>query len=45
MTQLEGVVASAVYAAVSTLILGFVINKTMGLKVSESEEKIWLDKT
>jgi Amt family ammonium transporter len=45
MIQLEGVVASAVYAAVCTLIIGFVINKTMGLKVSESEENIGLDKT
>ena len=45
ITQLEGVVASAVYAAVGTLILGFVINKTMGLKVSESEENIGLDQT
>ena len=45
VTQLEGVVASAVYASVCTLILGFVINKTMGLKVSESEENIGLDQT
>ncbi len=45
LTQLEGVVASAVYASVCTLILGFVINKTMGLKVSESEENIGLDQT
>ncbi len=43
--QLEGVVASAVYASVCTLIIGFVINKTMGLKVSESEENIGLDQT
>ena len=43
--QLEGIVASAVYAAVGTLISGFVINKTMGLKVSESEENIGLDQT
>jgi Amt family ammonium transporter len=45
VTQLEGVVASAVYASVCTLIIGFVINKTMGLKVSESEENIGLDQT
>jgi Amt family ammonium transporter len=45
LTQLEGVVASAVYASVCTLIIGFVINKTMGLKVSESEENIGLDQT
>ncbi len=43
--QLEGVVATAVYASVCTLILGYVINKTMGLKVSESEENIGLDQT
>ena len=45
MIQLEGVAASAIYAAVCTLIIGFVINKTMGLKVSESEENIGLDRT
>jgi len=45
VTQLEGVVASAVYASVCTLIIGFIINKTMGLKVSESEENIGLDQT
>jgi len=45
VTQLEGVAASAVYASVCTLIIGFVINKTMGLKVSESEENIGLDQT
>ncbi len=45
VTQLEGVVASAVYASICTLIIGFVINKTMGLKVSESEENIGLDQT
>ncbi len=45
MIQLEGVAASAIYAAVCTLIIGFVINKTMGLKVSESEENIGLDQT
>ena len=45
VAQLEGVVASAVYASVCTLIIGFMINKTMGLKVSESEENIGLDQT
>src|SRR5664280_268767 len=45
MIQLEGVAASALYAAFCTLIIGFVINKTMGLKVSESEENIGLDQT
>jgi len=45
LIQLEGVAASAIYAAVCTLIIGFMINKTMGLKVSESEENIGLDRT
>ena len=45
LIQLEGVAASAIYAAVCTLIIGFVINKTMRLKVSESEENIGLDRT
>jgi ammonia channel protein AmtB len=43
--QLEGVVIAIVYASVCTIIIGFVINKTIGLKVSESEENIRLDKT
>jgi len=45
LIQFEGVIASAVYAAVCTLIIGFLINKVMGFKVSESEENIGLDKT
>ena len=45
LTQLEGVLASVVYAVVCTLIIGYVINETMGLKVSESEENIGLDQT
>jgi Amt family ammonium transporter len=45
LLQLEGVVIAIVYAGVCTIIIGFVINKTMGLKVSESEENIGLDKT
>ena len=36
---------TAAYVAVGTLILRFVINKTMGFKVIESEENIGLDKT
>ncbi len=45
LIQLESVVASAAYAGICTLIIGFLINKTMGFKVSESEENIGLDKT
>ena len=43
LIQLEGIVALAIYAPVCTLIIKFVINKTTGLKVSESEENIGLD--
>lgn len=45
LIQVEGILASVVYASVCTLIIGFLINKVMGLKVSESEENIGLDKT
>ena len=42
--QIEGIVITALYAIVSTVIIGFVIEKTIGLKVSENEENIGLDK-
>ncbi len=45
LIQLEGIVASVAYAGICTLIIGFLINKTMGFKVSESDENIGLDKT
>ncbi|MGB9927369.1 MAG: ammonium transporter [Methanosarcina sp.] len=45
MTQFEGVVFTAVYAGLCTLLIGFVLHRTIGLKVSESEENIGLDKT
>ncbi|AAM07268.1 ammonium transporter [Methanosarcina acetivorans C2A] len=45
MLQVEGVIATLVYASVCTLIIGFVLHKTIGLKVSESEENIGLDRT
>jgi Amt family ammonium transporter len=45
MIQFQGVLATAVYAGVCTLLIGFVLHKTIGLKVSESEENIGLDKT
>ncbi|AKB29985.1 Ammonium transporter [Methanosarcina siciliae T4/M] len=43
--QVEGVVATLIYASVCTLIIGFALHKTIGLKVSESEENIGLDRT
>jgi len=45
MLQVEGVVVTLIYASVCTLIIGFVLHKTIGLKVSESEENIGLDRT
>lgn len=43
--QVEGVIITIVYAVSCTLIIGFVLQKTIGFKVSESEENIGLDKT
>lgn len=45
MTQFEGVVLTIIYSISCTLLIGFVIQKTIGLKVSESDENIGLDKT
>ncbi|MDM7918869.1 MAG: ammonium transporter [Methanosarcina sp.] len=45
MIQVEGVVITIVYAMACTLLIGFVLHKTIGLKVTESEEIIGLDKT
>jgi len=45
LIQLEGIAASVIYASICTVIIGFLINKVMGFKVSESEENIGLDKT
>ncbi|MBE0524527.1 MAG: ammonium transporter [Methanosarcinales archaeon] len=45
LLQFEGVLITIVYASVCTIIIGFVLDITMGLKVSESEENIGLDKT
>ncbi|HWR24713.1 MAG TPA: ammonium transporter [Methanosarcina sp.] len=45
MIQFQGVIATAVYAGVCTLLIGYILHKTIGLKVSESEENIGLDKT
>ncbi len=43
LLQLEGVVSTIIYASV--IIIEFVLEKTIGLKVTESEENIGLDKT
>jgi len=45
MIQIQGVVITIVYAMACTLLIGFVLNKTIGLKVTESEEVIGLDQT
>ena len=45
LLQFEGIVITIIYASVCTIIIGFVLEKTIGLKVSESEENIGLDKT
>jgi Amt family ammonium transporter len=43
--QVEGVILTIVYSVVCTLLIGVVLQKTIGFKVSESEENIGLDKT
>ncbi|MCG7847762.1 MAG: hypothetical protein MIO93_01095 [ANME-2 cluster archaeon] len=45
LLQFEGVVITIIYAGVCTILIGFVLDRTIGLKVSESEENIGLDKT
>jgi ammonium transporter, Amt family len=45
LIQVEGVVLTLLYASICTLIIGFVLHKTIGLKVTESEENIGLDRT
>lgn len=45
LLQFEGIVITIIYASVCTIIIGFVLEKTIGLKVTESEENIGLDKT
>ena len=45
LLQIEGVLITIVYASVCTILIGFVLDKTIGLKVNESEENIGLDKT
>ena len=43
--QFEGIVITILYAAICTIIIGFVIDRTLGLKVTESEENIGIDQT
>ncbi len=43
--QLIGVSAGMVYAAIGTLVIGFIIHKTMGLRVDTKEETLGLDLT
>ncbi len=43
--QFEGAAITMVYAVVCTLAIGFVLDKTLGLKVSVSGENIGLDQT
>jgi Amt family ammonium transporter len=43
--QFEGAAIAMVYAVVGTIGIGFVLDKTIGLKVSVSEENIGLDQT
>ena len=45
LLQFEGVMITLIYSAVCTIVIGFVLDKTIGLKVSESEENIGLDTT
>ncbi len=45
LLHLEGVVITIIYASVCTIIIGFVLEKTIGLKVSESDKNIGFDKT
>ncbi len=45
LLQFEGVIITLIYATVCTIVIGFVLDKTIGLKVSESEENIGLDTT
>ncbi len=43
--QFKGAAITMVYAVICTLAIGFVLDKTLGLKVSVSEENIGLDQT
>ncbi len=43
--QLQGVAVGIAYAAVGTIVLGWIIHKTMGLRVDKKEETLGLDLT
>jgi len=43
--QFEGVIITILYSVICTLVIGFVIEKIVGLKVSISEENVGLDQT
>jgi len=43
--QFEGVIIIIIYSVICTLVIGFVIDKIVGLKVSISEENVGLDQT
>ncbi len=45
LIQFEGVVITILYACVVTILIGFVIDKTMGVKIDENAENIGLDST
>jgi Amt family ammonium transporter len=45
VTQLIAVVAAGAYAFIVTLVIAFVLNKTMGLRVEKEDEIIGLDQT
>ena len=45
LTQLEGVVIIILYTIACTIIIGFVLDKTMGVKINENAENIGLDRT
>ncbi len=43
--QFEGVIITIIYSVICTLVIGFVIEKIVGLKVSINEENVGLDQT
>jgi Amt family ammonium transporter len=45
MTQLIAVVAVGAYAVIVTLIISFVLDKTIGLRVDKEDEIMGLDQT
>jgi len=45
MTQIIAIVAAGLYAVVITLIISFIIDKTIGLRVEKEDEIVGLDQT